>query len=393
MGNKKHYRFSFRKSRQILILKLRLIKDRIESFLRLPKCYSAIIRSRQYTKSRLGIWLDLLELYFRYKIPPESYFLCWLWCVPRSNWKYYFGSNYGEPQRTRLEKSVQPSKYQILFADKDICERLCRSMGIRVPITLGIVRPDQNYKEKISRLLEQSAEHIFVIKPIIGGGGRGIVLAKKYENNIVIQSKSETIGLDKFNLSDTVLLQEAIRQDKRMSVFSSYSVNTIRAVTMYTKKDFVIIIAALFRCGVGESYVDNWSAGGVAIGIDVETGKLQKFGYDKNGNRYTEHPTSKVKFENFVIPEWTAIVNLSKKIQMAFPCYRILGLDIALQEGGEPVLIEINEAPDLLGQEQMSGPILKLERNLRAFGEYDLLINKYQRELYRNLLGRERSPN
>ncbi len=352
----------------------------------LPKSYKATRKLREGKRARLGIWFDLLELYYRYKLPPEAYYLCRLWEVNRSDWKYYFGSPYREPQRSLLQKALQPTAYQILFSDKVICERLCREIGVKVPHTLAIIRPDQNYKDKISSLLHQYPEQKFIIKPVIGGGGHGVVLARKHENEISVQSSSETVTLDRFNLLKTSLIQEAVVQDKRMSLFSPYSVNTIRVVTMYTMADLVIIAAALFRCGRDESYVDNWSSGGVAVGIDVETGQLQRFAHDKNGIKYTEHPTSKVRFENFAIPEWTAILNLSKKIQGAFPCFRMLGLDIALQENGEPILIEINDIPDLLGQEQMCGPLLKIERNLRAFGEYDLLINKYQRELYRNLI-------
>jgi hypothetical protein len=389
VGRKKHQRFSFRRLRYSLFLKLKIAKDRVEIFFQVPKYYRAVIKLRECKKSRRGIWADLLELYYRYKLPPEAYYLCRLWEVKKSDWKYYFGSPYREPQRSRLQQKVQPAEYQILFADKSVCEKLCKGVGVKMPRTLGIIGPDQNYKEKIPYLLNQSPEQKFIIKPIKGRGGGGIVLARKNGNEILIQLQNKTITLNEFNLLEESLIQEAILQDKRMSLFSPYSVNTIRVVTMYTKTDFVIIVAALFRCGIGESYVDNWSAGGVAVGIDIEAGKLQRFAYDKNGIRYTEHPTLKVKFENFVIPEWQAIIDLSKKVQTAFSCFRMLGLDIALRENGEPILIEINDVPDLLGQEQMCGPLLKIDKNLRAFGEYDLLINKYQRELYRNLLKKE----
>lgn len=255
-----------------------------------------------------------------------------------------------------------------------------------MPHTLAIIRPDQNYKDKISSLLHQYPEQKFIIKPIKGRGGGGIVLARKDGNEILIQLQNKIMTLNEFNLLEESLIQEAVVQDKKMSVFSPNSVNTVRVITMYTNTGSVIILGASFRSGVGESYVDNWSAGGVSVGIDVETGKLKKFGYDKNSIKYPKHPTSMVKFENFVVPEWAAISDLAKTVQMAFPFYKLLGLDIALREPGEPVLIEINRAPDLLGLEQKFGPLLKIERNLRTFGEYDLLINKYQRELYKNLI-------
>jgi hypothetical protein len=35
--------------------------------------------------------------------------------------------------------------------------------------------------------------------------------------------------------------------------------------------------------------------------------------------------------------------------------------------------------------EQKAGPLLRSESALRAFGEYDLLVNKHQRKLYDSL--------
>jgi hypothetical protein len=49
------------------------------------------------------------------------------------------------------------------------------------------------------------------------------------------------------------------------------------------------------------------------------------------------------------------------------------------------VLIEINGAPDFVAQEQWCGPLLKSKLVLRAFGEYDLLVNRHQRKLYSDM--------
>ena len=58
----------------------------------------------------------------------------------------------------------------------------------------------------------------------------------------------------------------------------------------------------------------------------------------------------------------------------------MLGLDIAITPDG-PVLIEMNPDPDLIFQEQTAGPLLKDRQILLEFEKYDLLINKYQKNL------------
>jgi len=251
-----------------------------------------------------------------------------------------------------------------------------------MPRTLGLVDPSRDYRNDIIRWLHDSGEDTLFIKPVCGGAGKGIVLAKKIGQNIYIQSKTGRIPLDGFSLSEIAIVQEALRQDGRMSAFSQASVNTIRVVTMLTKDGSTIILGATMRCGVGPSFVDNWSAGGVAVGIDIESGRLKKFAFDKEGHKYTEHPTTRTLFENFPIPEWKAIIDIAHRIQRIFPWYRLLGLDIALQENAIPTLIEVNDSTDLLFQEQTSGPLLLRSPVLRAFGQYDLLINKHQKKLY-----------
>ena len=64
----------------------------------------------------------------------------------------------------------------------------------------------------------------------------------------------------------------------------------------------------------------------------------------------------------------------------------MLGLDIALRENGEPVIIEVNYSPDLLYMETVYSPLLQNQKTHKAFGEYDILVNKHQKELYSNLV-------
>jgi hypothetical protein len=220
-----------------------------------------------------------------------------------------------------------------------------------------------------------------IIKPLRGHAGRGIVLAKKTGSAIVIQSKSDFMPLEDYLLTKPAIVQEVIKQDARMALFSSSSVNTIRFLTMYTKSGAVLVLAAALLCGRGESYLSNWSAGSVEVGVDIEKGRLMKYGYTNKGSKCTKHPTSKVTFEALPVPEWQGMMDLALRVQEGFPFYRMLGTDIALREDGQPVLIEVNNDPGFSGMEQ-TRPLLQDPQNLKAFGEYDLFINKHQRDLY-----------
>jgi glutathione synthase/RimK-type ligase-like ATP-grasp enzyme len=78
-------------------------------------------------------------------------------------------------------------------------------------------------------------------------------------------------------------------------------------------------------------------------------------------------------------------MEIASKIQQACPFYCLLGMDVMLHADGSPVLIEVNANPDLIFQEQTSGPLLADTQILQAFGEYDLLVNTHQKNLLKTL--------
>jgi hypothetical protein len=354
-------------------------------FFMLPYCYYQALSRAKGKRSFIGIAFDLLELFFLYKTYPDHYYFCRLWEIEKKEWRYYFGSSYHPFQRMKLRKRVQRFEYQVLFNDKAVCEQLCRGTGVRMPHTYGMIGPELSSRDKITLWFKESLADSLIIKPILGHGGAGIVMARKQGNTIQIHHKNSTQPLSEFIMPTEAIVQEVLKQDERMAVFSSSSINTIRIVTFFSKRGEIIIVSATMRCGVGISFVDNWSAGGVAVGIDCDTGKLRKYAYDKNSKRYEQHPSSKVVFENFQIPEWKKMCAVAEKIQAACPFYSLLGMDVSLLEGGEPVLIEVNANPDLVFQEQTSTPLLKNKTALKAFSEDDLLVNKYQKSLLNSI--------
>jgi len=365
--------------------RVRLAYQRMRQFLALPGCYRQIRAFEECPRKGMALAGDLLTLFFSYKTFPDHYGLCRLWEVDRADWKYYYGSNYHPHQRMRIAAALKQQDYRIMFVDKFLCTMYSQGMGIPSPQTYGIVDPAEDYRDRIRNWFEQSSAKGLIIKPLYGRGGLGIVIARMSGDSIIIQTPTASVPLETFVLEDRSVVQELMRQDPRMSVFSPHSVNTLRLITMLTKQNEVILVNGSMRSGVGASFVDNWSAGGVSVGVDCERGVLKKFAFDRKWRRFAAHPTSGAVFEGYPIPEWDRVRAAAVSIQKAFSFYRLLGLDLAIGVGGEPLLIEINGSPDLAALEQKAGPLLRSQPVLRAFGEYDLLVNKHQRRLYAGL--------
>jgi len=381
---------AYRSAKRAVFPRIRLGYERFKQFFLLPGCYRKVRAMEEYTRSSPGLARDLLTWYFSYKMLPIHYGMSRLWEVDRCEWKYYYGSNYLPHQLARLKKSVQPLEYRILFNDKYVCTLFCRAQGIRIPRTHGVLDPARDFRSQIAAWLSASPAGRLIIKPLYGEMGRDIVLAETSKKGTTIRSPRGDVPLEEFVLREKAVVQDVLSQDPRMAEFSPASVNTLRVVTMLTPQNEVLIVNASFRSGVGQAFVDNWSAGGVSAGVDCDRGVLRTYAYDKKSRRYSSHPTSGIVFEGHPVPAWDGVRAAAATVQRAFSFYRLIGLDLALDRDGLPVVIEVNGAPDLAGLEQKAGPLLRSPSVLKAFGEYGLLVNRHQQRLYSALLQKER---
>lgn len=139
------------------------------------------------------------------------------------------------------------------------------------------------------------------------------------------------------------IAQRPVLQHIKLAAFNPSSVNTLRIVTLRTDLGIRIIASGL-RMGCGNLPVDNWAAGGIFVGVDVEGRCLGKgFFKPKFGKGViTEHPISKIVFEGYQIPFWKQIVELVKKAHSHLIGLKSIGWDVAVTPDG-PLLIEGND--------------------------------------------------
>ena len=344
-------------------------------FFAVPYCYFGLVNWKECRKNPISVFFDQWYIFFKMKSFPDFYSPCRLWEKDKKFWKYYYGSTYDAYQKYKISLEVAPPEYKIIFDDKEICQEICDLKNIPIAKSHGMVDPNEDYRSKISGILKKGLLKTIIIKPTRGHAGIGIKLGKIVNNEImIIEPNGESNSLNSFELKDRSIVQEMIEQISEFSQVSSFSVNTIRTVTLLKRDGNVLMVGAHMRFSVKESFIDNWSAGGLAVGINLLKGYLVKYAFDKFGNRYEKHPLSGIYFENFKIPNWESVYSFALKIQSQFPYLKMLGLDIALTPKG-PVILEINSDPDNILLEQTYGPILRNEQVKKAFEEYNLLVN------------------
>lgn len=157
-------------------------------------------------------------------------------------------------------------------------------------------------------------------------------------------------------INSDIVVQKIIKQHSVLNSINATSVNTIRILTMLNKND-VKIYSTIIRMGVDGSRVDNASSGGLTCGIDSE-GRLKKYAYNLNGERFENHPTSGISFNSVVIPGFDKACDLCRRLHPSMSDFRLISWDICINEEGEPILIEANLCYGGINVHQISnGPV------------------------------------
>jgi hypothetical protein len=243
----------------------------------------------------------------------------------------------------------------------------CNSQGLPTPHLGGynftnnfyldgdarLVRNAQDVKKYFEDLFLKTEWNSVFLKPMEGERGQGCF--KIYADKLDLINEDLTSIL----LSNSYIYQDVIKQNDVLNKFNPNSVNTIRLDTYTDRSGVLHILDAFLRIGTGEDVVDNSSAGGCFVEINIESGKLNPAGYfmmEYGGGEIDAHPVSGIKFDGLEIPYFQDVKSFIQKSHILFP-HRILGWDIAITEKGL-TLIEINSNPDLGYKHPMFAEIL-----------------------------------
>lgn len=202
-------------------------------------------------------------------------------------------------------------------------------------------------KNKLCKIIID--EQKVYLKPIVGGGGKGIFLVEyslgkwKIDEDVV---SFDTV-YNEIIKCDGYICSPEIRQVGFSKEVFPKSVNTIRIVTGYQEEKFEVeVLAALHRFGTSKSQpVDNASRGGVFSIIDVNTGELGVV-KDYGNNVFTHHPDTKLRITGELVPNWDKIKAKCISVAQNFSYIPYLAWDIVLTDD-DISIIEINASTDL----------------------------------------------
>ncbi|MCH5167345.1 MAG: hypothetical protein J1F35_05570 [Erysipelotrichales bacterium] len=178
--------------------------------------------------------------------------------------------------------------------------------------------------DELKEFLKSTPE--FMYKPVNGLAGRAVkkMLAKDIKDIDTFYNEVK---------KNNIMLETYVHQHESVASFAPNSVNTIRVMTFCYDGESEIVMA-IMRFGNGIADIDNFHKGGVAVLVDIETGKLIGNAYDKNADVYEIHPYSKKKFDGYQIPNWEIIKKTCLEAAKVNKNIHMIGWDVAVLDKG-----------------------------------------------------------
>lgn len=200
-----------------------------------------------------------------------------------------------------------------------------------------------------------------IIKPARNSEGRGVQFFSAKDGITTLGGK--TVKQLFADYKKDFLIQETVKQHRDMAALNPTSVNTLRILS-YRSGMEILIVYSVIRIGHQGSVVDNQMAGGISTAI-TKDGKLDRVAFSGFSKDDIVKTDTGIVLEGYQIPSYDKAIAMVKRMHMKLPFFNIVGWDVAIQEDGEPVLIEYNLNPGLSQSAFKSGMGEYTERIIR----------------------------
>lgn len=240
-----------------------------------------------------------------------------------------------------------PRQLRRMVDDKVRAKQRLMEHGVPVPRTLGVCRGLID----IPRMLcDLEACDGFVVKPVCGAAGRGVLVVRGARNGAgwtaadggalgeraLARHIAETIfGAFSRRQEDAALIEELVEPHEFFAGLSSHGLCDVRLL-VHRHSPVMAMVRAPTRGSGGRA---NLHAGGLGLGVSLDRGIVSSC--VRRGRRHERHPESGAKLVGLSVPFWSEIVRIGVDAARAFPL-GYLGVDVVVNREGQPLVLELN---------------------------------------------------
>lgn len=193
-----------------------------------------------------------------------------------------------------------------------------------------------------------------IVKPIMSAGGKSVHHIKSENGSYFINGSPTEPDAVTSTIKDLDehLVVEYVDQHEYSEEIWPESTNTVRVLTMIDPDtgEFFVGRATHRFGGSGTGPTDNWSGGGFAAPVDVDTGQFQQlvsYSTEEGKQQFDCHPETGTTVAGKHVPHWDRIQSAVLEVAEIHEQNPYVGWDVVLDSNGEPKIIEGNCAPGL----------------------------------------------
>jgi hypothetical protein len=294
------------------------------------------------------------------------------------------GAFVSKERLTELQCRINPPDHRSAGEDKLAFFLRCAANSLPTPEVLAVsgrARPDGACFARIDdvaqwqRYFERSAPAAFVLKPVDGSHGTGVLPLRREGSRFVAPDGAAYTAAGllehmRHSPHSGWLVQHRLWPHRTLVDLSGTdAMQTIRVVTCADRRGPARVLVAWLRINGGRTVFDNFNfgaAGNLVGAIDLATGGLKYVLQAAPGGlglgTVDRHPVTGAEFSRFALPGFSEMSSLMARAADAFRPLGTLGWDVAVTEEG-PSLIEANWTWDPLPLLESWAPIVQaLER-------------------------------
>lgn len=320
------------------------------------------LAANQYAESELTVALRLLAIYMQRGFRPVDALTLGL-ADPRVT-REALRNCIKKSELLAIQEKLNPKELTSLTEDKNVFAAYCATHGIPVPThfaTLGrtaVQRPSEPVLTSRDEWLRDVVPRLppsFITKPALGVYGEGVSLWVR-EDGGFRDHKQRLLSAEALYeqcCGDTkydhfVVQQRLINHPSIAALTGTSMLQTVRVATLVDANDEAKCLYAEWKLVMGDNVIDNLSSGrsanwsaSVAL-ADGAVGPAQAPEPRGVGFRsLRHHPVTGTMLEGYRLPDWSAVLDLTRRCARLFLPLRTIGWDVGLTPQG-PVILEGN---------------------------------------------------